>query len=205
MTSRFVLCGALGCLPGFFQKFIHTLAFNISKVPSTSSSSLLLLRTCLLSQGIPPCVHGWVKFWCWSWIWGRLSRFLPRRQTPFCRIYFYCRALGHFICFQSIFSLLQQSFTMFCDSCSALQILGNFLFFSSPGVSLSGVACPHGTLCWYPGQGCSIQCSAYCWYHPYPEGDLRPHINEVVCSCWQDRWDVVGAHRIRDVHQQLGA
>ncbi|KAK3893092.1 hypothetical protein Pcinc_003085 [Petrolisthes cinctipes] len=40
--------------------------------------------------------------------------------------------------------------------------------------------------------------------HPVPAVDLRPYIDATVRSCWQDRWDAVGANKLRDIRQRLG-
>ncbi|KAK4328568.1 hypothetical protein Pmani_001044 [Petrolisthes manimaculis] len=125
---------------------------------------------------------------------------------------------------QVIFTLPQPSFTIYSDSCSALQALCNF---NSPHplvlailewLVLLGRRGRKVTFCWVPahvGVDGNERADALAkavvsnsrppaGHHPVPAVDLRPYIDAAIRSCWQDRWDAVGANKLRDIRQRLG-
>ncbi|KAK3894956.1 hypothetical protein Pcinc_001312 [Petrolisthes cinctipes] len=125
---------------------------------------------------------------------------------------------------QVIFTLPQPSFTIFSDSCSALQALCNFnsthplVLAILEWLVLLGRRGRKVTFCWVPAHVgvdgneradalakavvSNSRPPARC--HPVPAVDLRPYINATVRSCWQDRWDAIGANKLRDIRQRLG-
>ncbi|KAK3883722.1 hypothetical protein Pcinc_011979 [Petrolisthes cinctipes] len=125
---------------------------------------------------------------------------------------------------QVTFTLPQPSFTIFSDSCSALQALCNFnsthplVLAILEWLVLLGRRGRKVTFCWVPAHVgvdgneradalakavvSNSRPPARC--HPVPAVDLRPYIDATVRSCWQDRWDAIGANKLRDIRQRLG-
>ncbi|KAK3885204.1 hypothetical protein Pcinc_010548 [Petrolisthes cinctipes] len=126
--------------------------------------------------------------------------------------------------YQNIFTLPQPTFTLFSDSCSALQALCNFN--SSHPLVLAILEWlvflgHHGrkvTFCWVPphvgvdeneradglAKATVSNSRPPARHHPVPAVDLRPYIDATVRSCWQDRWDAILANKLRDICQRLG-
>ncbi|KAK3889509.1 hypothetical protein Pcinc_006481 [Petrolisthes cinctipes] len=125
---------------------------------------------------------------------------------------------------QVIFTLPQPSFTIFSDSCSALQALCNFnssyplVLAILEWLVLLGRLGRRVTFCWVPaheGVDGNERADALVkaavsssrppiGHHPVPAVDLRPYIKTAILSCWQDRWDAIGVNKLRGIHQRLG-